>query len=405
MQLSDPASLGFSGERLARIRPWMLRYVDSERLPGVLVMVSRHGEPVYSDWVGLRDVERALPVEEDTIFRIYSMTKTLASVALMTLYEQGRFLLDDPVGRYLPPLARLEVFESGTAEHYSTVPAEQPVTIRHLLTHTSGFTYDFIDETPVAKLYNQHKVHHVFGRDDSREFIRKLSEIPLLAQPGSEWNYSVSTDVVGCLVEVLADRPFDDYLREVVLDPLGMVDTDFYVHEDRRPRFGCCYTPAGPQGGLTLADDSRSSRFLKPPAFPSGGGGLVSTAHDYLRFLHCLLGQGSLAGTRVLGRKTVEYMLRNHLPGDMASMGQPRFSETSYEGIGFGLAGSVVVDAAKSEVLQSDGTFAWGGMASTGFWLDRVEGVCTVLMTQLQPSSSYPIRNELRALVNQALVE
>lgn len=405
MQLQDPASLGLSGERLARIRPWMNSYVDANKLPGMSVMVARRGQIAFQDWVGRRDVARKLDVEADTVFRIYSMTKPLTSVALMTLFEAARFLLDDPVARYLPALADLRVFSGGTADRYNTVPAERSVSIRDLLTHTSGFTYDFIAETPVGELYQKHGIRHVFGNDRPAEFIRKLGTLPLLAQPGAEWNYSVSTDVLGCLIARLTDQTFDEYLHERVIKPLGMVDTDFQVSDANQARFAVCYTPAGPDGGLALADDSAGSRFLRPPKFPSGGGGLVSTVGDYMRFAQMLLNKGEFGGERVLGRKTVEYLMSNYLGGDMASMGQARFSETSYEGIGFGLGGSVVIDAPRTQVLQSVGTFSWGGMASTAFWVDPSEEIAVVLMTQLQPSSTYPIRNELRTLVNQAVVD
>jgi len=399
----DPAVHGFSGERLARIRPWMQRYVDSGMLPGIQVMVARGGHCVYHDFTGCRDVERGQPVTEDTIYRIYSMTKPITSAAVMTLYEQARLRLDDPIEAYLPELADLQVFASGTPESYETVLAHRPVSIRDLLTHTSGFTYDFLGDNPVSALYAKHRVNHVFGKDDMPAFLEKLGALPLVSQPGAEWNYSVSTDVLGCLVERISGTTFCDYLREVVFDPLGLADTAFYVPEGKQDRFAACYHAV--DGVRALQDDPASSRFLRPPVFESGGGGLVSTVNDYWRFAQMLLNGGELEGARVLGRKTVEYMMANHLDGDMAAMGQPSFSESSYEGIGFGLGGSVVIDPARSQTLQSAGTFAWGGMASTAFWIDPAENVLAILLTQWVPSSTYPIRNELRALVNAALVD
>lgn len=405
MEIGDPRANGFSGERLARIRPWMRSYVQSQKLPGMLAFVARRGTPVYFDVTGMRDVERGLSLELDSLFRIYSMTKPITSVAMMMLYENGRFQLDDPVARYIPGFSQLQVFASGTAQSYSTTPCERHMTIRDLLTHTSGLTYDFIEGTVVGQLYRKNRLYHVSGRDTMAEFIDKLATLPLLAQPGEQWNYSVSTDVLGYLVELLSEQSFPEFVAEHITGPLGMVDTAFQVPPEKVDRFAACYTPAGPDGGLKLTDDPTSSRFLSEPVFPSGGGGLISTAEDYFRFSQMLLNKGELGGVRLLGRKTVEYMMSNHLDGDMAAMGQPRFSETSYEGIGFGLGGSVVVDAQKSQTLQSNGTFSWGGMASTGFWIDPEEEIVAVLMTQLQPSSTYPIRNEFRVLVNQALVD
>lgn len=404
MDIMDPSALGLSESRLARINDWMASYVDAGKLPCMQVLVARNGKVAYFDMVGSRDVERNLDVEADTLFRIYSMTKPITSAAIMTFYEEGRFHLDEPVSRFIPAFAELNVFAGGTADSYETVPAERPITFRDLLTHTSGLTYDFIDETVVGELYRKNRLFHVSGKQTMPEFIERLATVPLLAHPGSEWNYSVSTDVLGYLVELLGDRPFADVLQTRIFDRLGMEDTAFYVPDAKRDRFAACYTVAE-GGGLKLTDDPTSSRFLGEPIFASGGGGLVSTAEDYFRFCQMLLNKGEFGGERVLGRKTVEYMMANHLGGDMASMGQPRFSETSYEGIGFGLGGSVVVDAPMTQTLQSEGTFAWGGMASTGFWIDPEEDIVAVLMTQLTPSSTYPIRNELRVLVNQALVD
>ena len=403
MRLTDPASLGFSGERLARIRPWMKRYVDVAKLPGLQVLVARRGQCVYHDYLGWQDDERARLVTGATLYRIYSMTKPVTSVAVMSLYESAQFLLDDPIENYLPELSHLRVFSGGTSECYASVPAERSVTIRDLLTHTSGFTYDFVGDHPVSKLYADAEVRHVFGEDSMDAFLGKLARLPLLAQPGAEWNYSVSTDVLGCFVERISGQRFSDFLKDTIFDPLRMPDTGFYVPESSHQRFAACYELDN--GALVLQDDPLDSRFLSPPVFESGGGGLISTAADYWRFVQMLLNGGELDGVRVLGRKTVEYMMSNHLDGDMAAMGQPEFSETSYEGVGFGLGGSVVIDPARSQTMQSAGTFAWGGMASTAFWVDPQESVVVILLTQLIPSSTYPLRNELRALVNAALID
>src|SRR5262249_26501456 len=231
-----------------------------------------------------------------------------------------------------------------------------------------------------------------------------LAKVPLIAQPGSEWNYSVSSDVLGYLVAVISGRPFDEFLRQRVMHPLGMADTDFYVASNKVKRFAANYE-RGPDGRPRLLEDPEKSRFLQPPAAPSGGGGLVGTARDYMRFCQMLLGRGVYGSTRLLGRKTVELMTRNHLNGDMAAMGQPRFAESNYHGIGFGLGFSVMLDPAKAQIVGSPGECAWGGMASTAFWIDPHEEMAAVMMTQMTPSSTYPIRRELRVLAYQAVVD
>jgi len=353
-------------------------------------------------------------VEADTIFRIYSMTKPITSVALMTLYEEGRFQLDDPVSRFLPELGGLRVWDDGTPLSFRTVPAERDITVRDLLTHTAGFTYGFMGRHPLDALYRRRGIE---GRavlapqegapsTDLAEMVGKLGDLPLLFAPGSRWSYSVATDVCGHLIEKLSGQSFDAFLSERVLGPLEMVDTGFSVTPDQADRLASCYacTAAHP---LVEVDAPASSSYRTPPTYLSGGGGLVSTAADYLRFALMLLNGGELDGTRILGRKTVEYMTVNHLPtgGDLASMGQRVFSETTYEGIGFGLGFSVVLDPVKAAVVGSAGEYAWGGAASTTFWVDPREELVVLLLTQLLPSSTYPIRRQMKALTYQALID
>ncbi|MEM7253967.1 MAG: serine hydrolase domain-containing protein [Pseudomonadota bacterium] len=403
--IATPESVGLSATRLANIRPWMERYVNEGKLPGALTLVARRGRVAYLDFTGDADVENQVPIAEDTIFRFYSMTKPITSVALMMLYEEGAFQLNDPVSKFIPSFAELNVFSGGTAEDYRVEPARRAMTVRDLFTHTSGFTYGFMQEMPVDALYRQHKVGGVDFDGDLGDMIARLAELPLRSHPGEEWNYSVSTDVLGYLVEVMSGRTFDRFLTERILNPLGMVDTGFWVPAESANRLAANYEKAGPEGGLRLIDTPSDSPYLSPRKFLSGGGGLVSTVADYLRFTQMLNNGGTLQGRRLLGRKTVEYMSQNHLGGDMASMGQSVFSETSYDGIGFGLGFSVVLDPTKAQVLCSPGTYAWGGMASTAFWIDPEEDMVVIFLTQLVPSSSYPIRNELRVLVNQAIID
>jgi CubicO group peptidase (beta-lactamase class C family) len=380
-------------------------WVDSGRLAGMLAVVMRKGELAFAETCGRADVERNKPMRPDTIVRIYSMTKPLTSTAIMMLYEEGRFQLDDPISKFIPGFANPRVYAGGSRGKIDSVPAEREINFRDLLTHTSGLTYGFMESNPVDALYRA-KDGVDFGTADTslKQVVEKLATFPLIAQPGKAWNYSVATDVLGYLVEVISGQPYQVYLKEKVLKPLGMVDTDFHVPADKHERFAANYQ-AGAGGKLELLDDPGKSRYLAPRKVNSGGGGLVSTASDYLRFCKFMLNKGELDGTRLLGRKTVELMTMNHLKGDMADMGMPRFSESTYYGIGFGLGFSVTIDPAKAHILGSPGEYAWGGAASTAFWCDPKEDMAVVLLTQLMPSSTYPIRRELRVLTYQAIVD
>ena len=362
---------------------------------------------------GQRDLATGAPMEPDTVFRVYSMTKPITSVALMTLYEEGRFQLDDPVARFIPELGGLRVWEDGTPLSFRTCYPERDMTVRDLLTHTAGFTAGFMGRHPLDALYRSRGVEGgaaLLQGDgaparDLAEMVSRLADLPLLFSPGSRWSYSVATDVCGHLIERLTGQRFDEVLVERVFDPLGMVDTGFWVRPDQADRLAALY--GAPGGRLVEIDAPATSSFRTEPGFLSGGGGLVSTAADYLRFAQMLLNGGELDGRRVLGRKTVDYMTTNHLPtgGDLTSMGQRVFSETTYDGIGFGLGFSVVLDPAKTGVVCSVGEYAWGGAASTGFWVDPREELVVLLMTQLLPSSTYPLRRQLRAMTYQALID
>jgi CubicO group peptidase (beta-lactamase class C family) len=404
-QRAHPEALGFDTERLERIPAFLRRYVDDGRLAGWQVVVARGGRVALEAVHGDRDVERGTPVTEDTLWRIYSMTKPITSVALMTLYEHGAFQLDDPVGRFLPELAELSVYAGGEGAAMETVAAERAVTIRDLLTHTAGFTYGFMQAHPVDALYRQRDIGGVQSSGTLADMVTRLGETPLQFQPGTRWNYSVATDVLGRLIEVIAGEDLDDFLTRTILEPLGMIDTGFSVPAGAEDRLGSCYerTP----DGFRLQDDAETSGYRQRPDFLSGGGGLVSTAADYLRFCRMILGGGELDGVRILGPRTLDLMRRNHLPtgGDLTSMGQPVFSETRYDGIGFGLGWSVVLDPARAQVSGNPGELAWGGMASTAFWIDPADDLAVIFMTQLIPSSAYPIRRYLRSLVYQALVD
>ena len=402
-----PEDVGLSPERLARIAPFFrTRYVETGRLPGVLTLVARQGQVAHLECTGYADVEHQVAVRPDTIFRIYSMTKPVTSVALLSLYEEGQFQLDDPVSRFIPSFAGLRVWEDGTPDKFRTTFPEREMTIRDLLTHTSGLTYGFMLRHPVDAIYRARAVERL--DQTLAEMVDALADVPLLFSPGARWSYGVSTDVVGRLVEVMSGMPLDRFFASRIFGPLGMVDTGFEVPAAAAAdgRLSASYLATG-DDGMMLIDPVATSAYLRPQVLLSGGGGLVSTAADYLRFCRMLLNGGSLDGARLLGRKTVELMTSNHLPtgGDLASMGQPVFSETSYEGIGFGLGVSVVLDPSRAQVVGSVGEYAWGGMASTYFWVDPSEDLIAILMTQLVPSSAYPIRRELKVLVNQAIVD
>ena len=398
-----PEDVGLSTSRLARVTGWMRRWVDSGRLPGLLVAVVRNDGLAYFETCGCRDVEAKLPVEPDTIYRIYSMTKPITTVAALMLYEEGCFQLDDPVANFIPAFAETRVFAGGDAESFTTIPLARPITVHDLMIHTSGLTYGFQHEHAVDALYRRRRIEFNANVGPLADLAEAAAAQPLVFQPGTRWNYSVSTDVLGRLVEVWSGVPLDTFFAERIFGPLGMRDTGFQVREGQDDRFASNYVQAD-DGGLALADPAGESRFLAPAVTLSGGGGLVSTATDYLRFLRILRCRGSLEGTRLLGRKSVELMTTNHLPGDLADMGRPRFAEMPFAGIGFGLGVSVMLDPARARILGSPGEYAWGGMASTTFWVDPAEDLIVLLLTQLMPSSAYPIRRELRALTYQALL-
>lgn len=397
--------LGFSSERLGRLDSVLRRYVDEGKLPGIQTLVSRRGQLVHRDVYGFTDIDKGRKVEPDTIYRIYSMTKPITSVALMMLFEEGAFLLENPVSRWLPELADLQVWSGGTADAPETKPLRRPLTVHHVLTHTSGFTYGFQYNHPVDELYRRADLGGLTQPDyDLDEAIRRLGELPLQFEPGTRWNYSVSTDVCGALVERMSGQPLDVFLRDRILEPLGMHDTGFHAPESNVDR--CCplYVFAPGKGMNKLGS---AASMTRPPAMLGGGGGLVSTADDYLRFCHMLVNGGQLDGVRLLSSRTVAFMATNHLPDGktLNEMGQATFAEVAMDGTGFGLGFSVLMDPAANQGPGSVGTFSWGGAASTAFWVDPVEDIAVVFMTQLLPSNTYPIRRHLQAGVMQALID
>jgi CubicO group peptidase (beta-lactamase class C family) len=399
-----PENVGLCSQRIDRVERWMRQLVSDGRLAGIEVIINRRGHTAFHRCHGKCDLARNADAAPETIYRIYSMTKPLTAVAAMVLYEEGQFQLDDPITRYLPDFADQRVFTGGGYGALMTEPAIRDITFRDLFTHTSGLTYGFMQATPIDAIYRAKKLELPGALEPLGDMMARLAKVPLIAQPGAEWNYSISSDVLGQLVAVISGRPFDEFLRERILRPLDMADTDFFVPSHKVNRFAANYE-RGPDGRPRLLEDPETSRFLNQPKAPSGGGGLVGTARDYMRFCQMLLERGVSGSTRLLGRKTVELMTMNHLNGDMAAMGQPRFAESNYHGIGFGLGFSVMLDPAKAQIVGSPGECAWGGMASTAFWIDPREDMAVVLMTQLTPSSTYPIRRELRVLTYQSIID
>ena len=397
-------SAGFCPARLTRISPWLKRYVDEKKLPFAHVAVLRKGQLAYSNFYGVRDIEEGSPVVEDGIYRIYSMTKLVTTVAALALYEKGAFQLDDPVDKFVDEFRDARVFISGRKDSINSVEAETPMTIRQLMNHTSGLTYGAFDPGPVGQLMRSGKIDFGNLQANLGDTVRRLASIPLCFQPGSQWRYGVSTDVLGYVIEVVTGKTLLQVFDELIFKPLNMNDTFFEVPINKVKKFCSLYTRTKSES-LKLLECAGSSRFCKPVNMYSGGGGLISSMRDYLVFLEMIRCGGRYDDVQILGRKTVELMLRNHLSGDMASMGQPTFSEMPMEGIGFGLGGAILLDPAKAQILGSEGEFTWGGMASTAFWIDPKEELSVVFMTQLIPSSCYPIRRELRVLVYQALVD
>ena len=399
--------VGFDAGRLARLDNHFRAYVDDGRLPGWLLLVSRGGKVAHLAMYGQRDKEAGLPVELDTLWRIYSMTKPITSVAAMMLYEEGAFELKDPVSRFIPAFADVRVFRGGSALAPVTAPATEPVRVWHLLTHTAGLTYGFHHAHPVDGLYRA--AGFEWGAPEGFDLAAccdAWAGLPLLFEPGAEWNYSVATDVLGRVVEVASGTSLDRFLSERIFQPLGMVDTAFSAPPGETGRVATLYG-ARPTDRRPFRLDSMGAAALTPPVFLSGGGGLVSSAADYHRFTQMLRGGGELDGVRLLGTRTLRYMTRNHLPGgaDLEAFGRPLFAETTFQGVGFGLGFSVVDDPAANKVLSSAGEFAWGGAASTAFWVDPVEDITAAFFTQLLPSSTHPIRSQLKQLVYQALVD
>lgn len=411
----NPVEAGLDERQIERITKHLQqRYVDAGRIAGCQVAVARHGQVGYFRSLGFRDLSRSLPVEEDTIWRIYSMTKPITGVALMSLYERGMFQLSDPVTRFIPEWRDLKVRQRAEDGSQQLVDPQRPMTVRDLMMHMSGL--GFAGGPTLQELFSADSTRRSEGftpgsrrgRDATlQSMVEHYAGYPLEFQPGTRWLYSVSTDVCGRLVEIISGQRFDDYLRQTIFEPLGMTDTGFVVPDEKVHRFAACYRRDASKN-LVLVDDPQDSGYRKEPTFLSGGGGLVSTTTDYLRFCQMLLGGGELDRVRILGRKTVELMTSNHLPGDadLQSFAMPGgYGEVGFAGMGFGLTVAVAKAPALTQVIGSAGEYMWGGAASTIFWVDPAEDLTVVFMTQLLPSGTFNFRGQLKTLVYPAITD
>jgi len=400
----DAGRAGLAPDRLERIVDHLERnYVAPGKIAGCQVAVARHGHVAFFRSLGRMDRERGTPMRDDTIFRIFSMTKPITSVALMTLYERGYFQLNDPLHRIMPEWRDMRVYVSGEGESMETRPAARPVTFRHILSHTAGLSYGATNH-PADRAYRALGITRERG-SVLRDFTLALGSVPLRFDPGERWMYSYATDVCGYLVEAISGMPFDEYLRREIFEPLGMNDTAFAVDAGKVDRLAANYQRQ-PDKTLALIDDPATSRYLRPPAFPSGGGGLTGTTADYLRFCEMLRRGGELDGARILGPRTLRLMTRNHLSGgrDLSSMAVGAFSETPYEGIGFGLGFAMTLDEVSAGTV-GHGDFYWGGAASTIFWVDPIDDLVAIFMTQLMPSATFNFRGQLKSIIYSAIVD
>ncbi|MDE0010856.1 MAG: serine hydrolase [Candidatus Poribacteria bacterium] len=407
LPMAVPEEVDVSAERLERIRPVMQDYVDKEKLPGFLTVVARHGKIVHFETVGMRDIENKKPIEPDTIFRIYSMSKPITSVAIMMLYEESHFQLDTPAAKFIPEFENMKVYNEDQTE---ILDAKKKITIKHLLMHTAGFTYGWGDK-PVDERYKELKIfENVIDLTSSAKLanmVEKLANIPLVHEPGKKWTYGVSTDVLGYLVQAISGMPFEKFLQTRLFEPLGMMDTAFSVPPEKRDRFAALYSFTKKEGIERVGKKATANGEFT--FFPSGGGGLVSTAADYMRFCQMLLNGGELDGVRILGKETVELMRYPHHDG--------------WFGLGFAVVNDKESkdsddnddkkdpgdkdddgDEESKDTPESVGSFSWSGAAATIFWIDPVEELIGVLMTQIH-NNPYPFHDQFKALTYQALTE
>lgn len=407
----DPAEAGLSAERLARIPRYFDAYIQKQKLPCAAILVARGGQVAHLSFQGATEMGGSRPIDENTIYRIYSMTKPITSVAAMMLFEEGALRLDHEVFRYIPEFQDAMVYESGPADAPKLRRPDRPVMVRDLFLHTSGLTYSFLQQGVPDEIYRNRKIEQIGWAargGDLKSFCEALAQAPLAFSPGDKWNYSNATDVLGRVVEVASGMTLAEFFQKRIFGPLGMKDTGFDVSADNADRLMACYSRNPDTGVITQSDPGgKASSYAKPARLYSGGGGLASTIGDYFKFCKMLGNGGELDGVRILSPKTLEFMTMNHLPGNktLKDMGDKTFSESRMDGSGFGLGWAVTTDVVATTQPGSAGTFSWGGMASTFFWIDPVEDLIAIQMTQLMPSGAYPIRPQLQQLVYAAIEE
>ena len=398
---------GIDGAALARLDQMLLSgYIEAGRIAGCVTLVARRGEIVHCSALGMMDRELGKPMAVDAIFRIYSMSKPITSVAMMQLHERALFQLSDPVSRFIPQWRDLQVLAGGDYPDYVSRPPDRPMTMRDLLSHQSGLTYGFMGG-PVETGCFERQVYRagtMRGRD-LQSMIDRLADLPLKFSPGDHWNYGLSTDVCGYLVQEISGQRFDEYLEKHIFEPLEMVDSGFHVPVEKHHRLAANYE-LGPNDELQQTDQIGAGEVLEPSTFLSGGGGLVSTTQDYWRFCQMMLNGGVLDGARILGPKTVELMTMNHLPdnGELSSCALGTWAEPANDGIGFGLGFAVALDLPRMQNLGSVGEYWWEGSASTIFWIDPVEDIVVIFMTQFMPSDAYPFRDQIKQVLYPGLI-
>ena len=402
---AKPESVGMSSDRLDRIVPAMTSFVDDEEVPGLITVVARRGKVVHFETYGSMDREAKKSMRPDTVFRMYSMTKPVTGTAIMILYEEGKVTLTDPISKYLAEFKDMTVYVGEENGEVVTEPANKPITIKHLLTHTSGITYDFWPHA-VGTIYKNAglDIQSAYNNElDLEAYVKIVAEQPLVSQPGEAWEYGLNMDVLGRLVEVVTGQRFGDFMTERIFDPLGMVDAGFQITDDQLDRFAANYAPS-PRGGMILIDPPKTSLYRKDISLHLGGAGLVCTAADYLRFAQMLANGGELDGVRILSPTTVDLMMSNHLPSALGELPLGTLFP-GVQGLGFGFCGSVVTNVAAMGMAGSTGEYSWGGAASTDFWIDREQELVGMVLTQLLPAGTYPTRNRMHQMTYQAIIE
>jgi CubicO group peptidase (beta-lactamase class C family) len=407
MNITKIESVGFSPARLARINTLMQRYVDDGKLAGIIATVARRGQTAYMEKFGMMDIEANKPMQFDAIFRIASMTKPITSVAIMMLYEEGHFHLNTPISNFIPDFKDVKVFVGeGENESYYWTDLERPITFRHLFTHTAGLSYGWNENDPVDRQYQ--KAQKESGSDPRKatvkDMVEGLTKLPLAFQPGTKWRYSYAIDVLGYIVEVISGKPLDEFLKERLFEPLGMTDTDFYVPEAKADRLCALYGHPNSPDKLELIEAPAHSQRFQKPAFLSGGGGLVSTIHDYARFAQMLANGGELDGVRVLSPTTVALYSINHAPEAALPYGFAAGEDLYHWGYGYSLGTRVLMDVSKTGIAGSVGEFGWDGAFSTYVWIDPKEALYGLMMLQHAPNAYYPIAQQFKQLTYQALI-